>query len=220
MLGALSPGKALGKSMRRLIMYALFLLALAGTVGAFSWHQRARSDELAEINRARASLQRLERELKVRAATGQCKVNGRGWPDTVEPEWFTVDPPINPLVPIDRPWLEIAGAGEEALMDPPLRQTVTSEVASYWYNPATGVVRARVGPRISDRSALRLYNQVNGTSLKNLIEAGAPKPQTTHTDLEAARAATIDPNKPRPLIIVRPRSGAPESQAQAPQTPE
>ncbi len=220
MLGALSPGKALGKSMRRLTMYALFLLALAGTVGAFSWHQRAKSDELAEINRARSSLQRIERELKVRAATGQTKVNGRGWPETVEPEWFVEDPPINPMVPIDRPWLEIAGAGEESLMDPPLRQTVTSEIASYWYNPATGVVRARVGPRISDRSALRLYNQVNGTGLKDLIEAGASRPPSPPRDLEAARAATVDPNKPRPLIIVRPRAAGSDPQAQAPQSPE
>jgi hypothetical protein len=38
----------------------------------------------------------------------------------------------------------------------------------FWYNPALGVVRARVPRTLSDAEALELYNEVNGTRLQEL----------------------------------------------------
>lgn len=158
--------------MPKFVWLILVGVMLAGTLGAFMLHE-LRSDESGErFNGALSSLQRLEREVRVRAATGGAELNGRGWPRTIDPGWFLDAPPLNPLVEHDRPWLEIAADHEADLADPAIRQSVSREVASFWYNPASGIVRARVGVEATDEQALEMYNRLNGRSVAELFAGG------------------------------------------------
>jgi hypothetical protein len=61
---------------------------------------------------------------------------------------------------------------------------IDNSVASFWYNPYQGVIRARVPIVISDRKAL--YNSVNRTRLDSIYSKDLPIE-------EPPAAALIDP---------------------------
>ncbi len=42
------------------------------------------------------------------------------------------------------------------------------QLAQFWYNPNTGVVRARVPDSVSDATALRLYNRINDSTVSRV----------------------------------------------------
>ncbi len=42
-------------------------------------------------------------------------------------------------------------------------------MAQFWYNPNTGVLRARVPADVSDATALKWYNHINGTNLTGIF---------------------------------------------------
>jgi len=46
--------------------------------------------------------------------------------------------------------------------------------ATFWYNPTTGVVRARVPHMVSDQRSLELYNYINGSQLDDLFAQTRP----------------------------------------------
>lgn len=140
-------------------------LALAG----YLWHKQADQREHDLISQARTSVQEIRRVVKYRAATEDPTLNQMGWPATIDPSWFGQRVPTNPLLTRDRPWVEVASSSETKLTDPPIRQVLTDGIASFWYNPANGVVRARVGAAVSDEKALELYNEINGTKLRSLF---------------------------------------------------
>ena len=130
------------------------------------------------IQRAAGELRRVELELKYRAAAKLPGLNGKGWPQKIEEDWFRGPSgvPRNPLVSLERPWVDIA-AGEELEMDhPALKMTADPRLAGFWYNPNLGVVRARVPVMVSDEDSLELYNRVNGTHLASIFGA-ALKPR-------------------------------------------
>jgi hypothetical protein len=154
----------------RIVIAILTGVMAAGIAGGYQWVKESREHQAAGVLRARGAAGAIEREIRIRAATGGVEVNGRGWPTTVDVGWWQGRPPQNPLVPGDRPWLEIAGASENGLMHPPVRQSVHKSQAAFWYNPAKGVVRARVGPAVSDRIAIEVYNRVNGSSVAELFD--------------------------------------------------
>lgn len=158
--------------MRRWIRLILILLLLGGAYAAHTWRRGADARQHALYSHTVAARRFLEREVRIRAATGQIELNGRGWPTTVDPAWFSDQPPLNPMVPGDHPWVEIASPHEEELSDPAIRQALTRDVAMFWYNPATGAVRARVGPSVTDAAAVDLYNRLNGSSVESLFAGG------------------------------------------------
>lgn len=160
---------------RTLLFILMTLVLLGGTVAAFMWGERSREEELQRISAVRIAIERLEREVRVRAATDQADLNVRGWPKTIDPAWFESNPPVNGLVPTDRPWLEVASAQDEDLDHPTIRQSVTGRLATFWYNPGTGQIRARVGPSVSDRKALELYNAINGSAVPTLFDSEAER---------------------------------------------
>lgn len=154
----------------RVVLAILIGVMLAGIYGGYSWLRESEGERDASVRRAAGAVEQIEREIRIRAATGGVEVNGRGWPKMIDVGWWRGNPPQNPLVPGDRPWLEIAGEDEGDLEHPPVRQSVRRAQAAFWYNPATGRVRARVGPAVSDRVALELYNRVNGTQVAELFD--------------------------------------------------
>lgn len=190
--------------MRRLLSYIMFFVLLSGTIAAWSWNRSERDLLDSQVDEARSAAQRLERAIRIQAATGKTPINGRGWPETVEPAWFGDDPPLNPFVSVGRPWVEVASEDEESLTDPPIRQSVTRDLAMFWYNPANGVVRARVGPMISDQRAVDVYNRINSSNVPALFDARArlrDAPMLSPAQERLLAGATS--SKKPPLIVVR-----------------
>ncbi len=189
---------------RRMLSVIMVGGLLLGTILAWSWNAAARERLEEQVAVARSSAQRLERQIRIEAATGRVPLNGRGWPETVDPGWFGEDPPLNPLIPMGRPWVEVAAEDEDALTDPPIRQSVSRDLAMFWYNPSTGSVRARVGPTISDQMGLEMYNRVNGVSVAALFDTrGGSREAPTLSAAQERLLAGAGSSKKQPLIVVR-----------------
>lgn len=163
--------------MRRLVdlIAVLAVLTVASVIYA-KFTQKERLEK--EVNFTAGELRRFETELKVRSATGGTELNGRGWPVMVAPEWFGASPPQNTLLPEVHPWVEIAPVEEAEELHPRVRVAEHPVIAAFWYNPYTGVVRARVPAQLSDKATLDLYNQVNASKLDSLFASatGVAKP--------------------------------------------
>lgn len=158
-----------------LIAYPVMVAMLLAAVWlSWSWRARARSEERLAVEGARSSIERIVQELSYRATLQEIEINGRGWPVTVDPGWFRGKLPRNPLVPTRNPWLEIADESQHGLSNPRQILVVDGTMASFWYNPANGVVRARIGQPVSDRRALELYNRINGTDLDSIFLPEGP----------------------------------------------
>lgn len=158
-----------------LVYPAMIALLLASVWVAWSWHAQTRQTERQAIAQGQAAIERITREISYRATLHDAELNGRGWPMTIEPGWFQGRLPRNPLVPLSNPWLEIAGENQHELTNPPQLLVVDGSLASFWYNPANGIVRARVSQTVSDNKALELYNTINGTRLRSLfLPEGTP----------------------------------------------
>jgi hypothetical protein len=144
------------------------ITAATAIVGVLGWHAYSRFDHQREIKHIPVELRRFEQVLAFQSASGQTQINTRGWPVTIEPQWFNGDPPRNNVVSQDRPWLEIATPEQADLSDPVIRMTIDRSLAAFWYNPYRGIVRARVPMQIRDDRSLAMYNSVNGTSLASI----------------------------------------------------
>ncbi len=155
------------------------LLILIGVAGGLVWWQTTRREEQARIDKTTADTQRLEREVRFRAATKASGLNSRGWPITIDPGWFETDPPHNLVVSEERPWVEIASEEEAGLQHPRDRMTLDEKLAAFWYNPYQGVVRARVPVSTTDAEATSLYNTINRTMIASIhwreLSSEAPK---------------------------------------------
>jgi hypothetical protein len=159
----------------RVLVDSVVAMLLAAVLGGVLVYERADQERDEAVQSARESVRRIGEEIRLRAATGQTQLNGRGWPVTVDPEWFDRSIPQNLLLSADRPWLEIASPEEANLLHPPVRIATDRDVAAFWYNPGMGVVRARVPVQISDRSTTTLYNEINAADLDSIFERhGAP----------------------------------------------
>jgi hypothetical protein len=157
----------------RLLWLFMIVTLSAGAGMAFLWSRQSERRHEEAVVATVESLDRINREIRVRAAMGSVEVNGRGWPYTIDPGWFNDDPPLNRLVGGSRPWLEVASAIDSDADHPRVRTTIDPSTPAFWYNPGKGIVRARVGLMLSDESALDLYNRINGSRLRELI---APLP--------------------------------------------
>lgn len=160
--------------MMRLLIDSLVAVMLAALLAAIVVSERNEQDWYRDIEVASVDLHRLQREIYLQAALGSVPLSDRGFPITVDPEWFDDGLPRNPLVGPDHPWLEVAGPAQQSLLHPPGRMAADRQTAKFWYNPHQGVVRARVSSDLAEDEALALYNQVNGCRLPNLF-AEEPK---------------------------------------------
>ncbi len=183
-------------------------IGLVGVVGGALYVQRAHREEEALFQQAQSDVHRMELEIKYRAATKTTELNSRGWPVTVDPSWFQSDPPVNPLLDDDRPWVEVAGTQQADLLHPPVRMAVDKNLAAFWYNPYQGIVRARVPVMVSDDQATALYNRVNGVGMASIFvrEPAAvdnpPKPETTKP-ADGEQAAGQSADKPVATFTIR-----------------
>jgi hypothetical protein len=149
----------------RLITDTLVALMLVGLVAGVIIHHRHKRDIEHRVRTTRAAVERFQSQINLQAALEKVTLTKRGYPQTVKLEWFEGDLPSNSLMGDRYPWVEIAGPSRRDRLHPVNRMATTLEVAQFWYNPYTGVVRARVPDSASDATALRLYNRVNSSDL-------------------------------------------------------
>ncbi len=197
---------------------ALLIVLTAACLGVV-YYQMDRTEASETIEKTMIDGQRLEREVRFRAATKAVELNARGWPVTIDPEWFSGDAPVNRLVSDEHPWVEVAGPDQAGLTHPPVRIAVDNSVAGFWYNPFQGIVRARVPVSVSDEQTTAVYNAVNQSSIPSIhwAEKPAPIPNPTgakQADEHAAEGdhpegskassdASEQPRKPVQTVIVK-----------------
>ncbi|MCK4874162.1 MAG: hypothetical protein KAS72_15675 [Phycisphaerales bacterium] len=154
----------------RLVIDTLVALMLAGLLGGLVLHDRQAEQSDEDLHLLRSELRRIEQQVAYHTAVVDVPMTGRGFPTTIDPEWFGGLLPKNTLVRDDRPWLELATAEQADLAHPPIRVLLDQTYASFWYNPYQGVVRARVPADVSDEKALGDYNSANGCDETVLID--------------------------------------------------
>lgn len=144
------------------------VLAAIGLIGGLAYYKLDEERKQEQVHKLTQDVTRFEQMIKLRAATKDVELNGRGWPATVDPGWFDGDPPRHTLLTGDRPWVEVAPPEDALLRDPLVRVALDERYAGFWYNPYQGIIRARVPLEINDKLTLELYNALNGTSLTNI----------------------------------------------------
>ena len=157
----------------RVFMDSMVALMLAVILAVVFWHSRTESDEQTKHELARSEVRRFAQQIALQTALAQVQRNERGYPPTIEPDWFAGKIPVNPLVDVEHPWLEIAGADQKDLLHPIDRTATNPLFAKFWYNPWNGIVRARVPAGVSDQATLDLYNFVNDAELNGLFADGS-----------------------------------------------
>jgi hypothetical protein len=153
----------------RLILDTLVALMLVGILAGLVMHHRQVEDVRAAEDLAREEVRRFQAQIHLHTALSGGEQRDRGYPASIEPAWFQGNLPANPLLGADHPWLEVAGPGAAHALHPPDLVAADRDTASFWYNPVTGVVRARIPAGVSDVQALELYNYVNDCDLPTLF---------------------------------------------------
>ncbi|MHC4079799.1 MAG: hypothetical protein ACYS15_06295 [Planctomycetota bacterium] len=156
----------------RLILDSLVALMLIGILSGVVLYTRSERRLEDKIELARAEVERFQSQIMLQAAMEKTELSQRGYPTGIDAAWFAGNLPMNPLLGPSHPWVEIAGKSQLDLQHPPNRIAFDHGAAQFWYNPYTGLVRARVSAEVSDATALRLYNRVNGTKLSDLYSRG------------------------------------------------
>lgn len=159
--------------MRRLVDF-FAVLTLIGLGAAIFYTQKDQYHQQAAVEQVSQAVRMFDLKIKYHAATEGAQLTARGWPVTIDPAWFEGAVPRNPLLSGDRPWLEIAGPHDAELQHPRLRLAVDDTLASFWYNPYNGALRARAPVTTSDQEALNIYNTVNRTNLTTIFDHSAP----------------------------------------------
>ncbi len=154
----------------RFVLNLLILLMLTGLLaGAVYLYQQDHERER-NIEQTRDQVRRIEQQIKLQGTLGDLGLTDRGYPATLDPDWFDPGLPLNALLSAAHPWVEIAHEDQAALSHPLDPVARYRSQAQFWYNPYTGIIRARVPAMPSDRSTLELYNRVNGSRLTSLFD--------------------------------------------------
>ena len=159
----------------RLFMDSVIALMLTAILAGVVWYKKVDQNNHAMRETARTEVRRFQQQISLQSALAKVERNDRGYPVTVDPDWFNGSLPANPLLGVNHPWLEVAGAEQKDLIHPPNRVAGSSLIAKFWYNPHTGMVRARVPAEVSDQAALEMYNFVNESALPDLFTDGRAK---------------------------------------------
>lgn len=159
----------------RLILDTLVALMLAAILVGVVFHSRTDREIDQTRQTARLELRRFQQQIALQSTLGKVERTERGYPVTIDPEWFQGTLPSNPLLGPEHPWVEVAGPDQMDLAHPTERVASSKSIAKFWYNPHLGVVRARVPVGMSDDASLELYNFVNDANLPDLFASGMKK---------------------------------------------
>ena len=148
----------------RIVIDIMIGLMVVSTIAGGVYLYTSRAQEETQVQAVRTALVQLEKQADYNR-TVQSAMAGR---DVllvhIHEQWFGEDVPANVLLDSDRPWIDLAPPGDLG-EHPPDPVASKESQAGFWYNPTTGVFRARVLPAASEAQTLALYNQINGTAL-------------------------------------------------------
>jgi type II secretory pathway pseudopilin PulG len=164
-----APRRHRGKYVMRLIVDILVVLMLMGILAGVVMHNRQARYVQDQRELARAELERFQQHIHYQAVASDAAAAQPRYPESIDPEWFGGRLPRNPLLPEGHPWVEVGSSGRKTAEHPASLIATDLNVAQFWYNPHTGIVRARVPAGISDAEALDLYNAVNSCALTSLF---------------------------------------------------
>ncbi|MGB0768258.1 MAG: hypothetical protein ACPGYV_11170 [Phycisphaeraceae bacterium] len=149
--------------MRSVIDGLIALMLFAVIAGGFVLYYHSQQDER-DVAAVQKALDRLHEQAAYHTAV-ESAMTGR---DTLlvhlRAEWFGDRVPTNVLLDDRHPWIDLAPPGDMGV-HPPDPVASGRHQAGFWYNPTTGVFRARVSPGPSESQTLSRYNLINGTSL-------------------------------------------------------
>ncbi len=171
----------------RLLIDSLVALAVVAVVVIYFAQRRSGEATLALEQEVRANLDVLHERTAFHGALrwGQMLENDERpmtkFPVEVMPAWFGGAMPGNVVAATDqeggaRPWLDVAPT-DDLSEHPPDPVLVRPGQAGLWYNPNTGVFRARTPLEAGDALTLARYNRLNGTSLSALPRDTDPQRQ-------------------------------------------
>lgn len=153
----------------RLVLHSLIALAAVFGLGAMLLHNRAQDTRAADVAFVQESLTRLHERTAYHAALKAAAADDprNALLVAVEPGWFGQRLPLNVLLDVDHPWIDLAPPGDRSdhPPDPVIRR---GHQAGFWYNPTLGVFRARVPQQATERQTLELYNTLNTAELAAL----------------------------------------------------
>lgn len=113
------------------------------------------------ITTTNIALLRLESEIRLRSALDGHEMSRQGFVRLVDPDWFEGDPPQNQLLTgLNRRWIDVDTRADRSIRNP-TTIFATEGDAQWWYNPANGVIRARVPGQPTIRATRELYERVN-----------------------------------------------------------
>jgi hypothetical protein len=135
--------------------------AAAALVTALHLYE-SKLEEQSVVDATRAALSTIRSEMGIHAAVGDVELNEFGHPTVIDPSWFGSTPANNLLAKGNAPWLEVAHPGEYDRNHPNDPTFRGGRGAMFWYNPARGIVRARVPDQTTDEATLSLYESING----------------------------------------------------------
>lgn len=155
----------------RLLLDSFLALTVVACLAGAVWYARTDHMDERNVDMAQESVRRIQREVYLQAQLGQVELTDKGMPVSIDPHWFGDELPRNPLLDENRPWLSVAGDSELGFIHPRDLTADTEGRAAFWYNPDTGVVRARVPQTLSDEQIITQYNMVNGSVLATIFDA-------------------------------------------------
>ena len=177
-----------------IVIDSLIALMLVLLLGGMLVHYRNEQAKILKYQQVHAALSTLQEQALYRGAMMEAdSAEPRRFPLEISPRWFDNRMPVNRLVPPGQPWLDVAPPNDKN--DHPPDPVITRpDQAGFWYNPYRGIFRARVTPQFTDEETLKLYNELNGTSLSWLPHDLDPalKPHLQLTKSDADKPA--DPN--------------------------
>lgn len=150
--------------MRIVIDSLIGLMLIAVLVGVVVLNRGRERDER-DVAAVQSALERLHEQAAYHNTVQSAMAGHQTLLVHIHEEWFGGDRPSNVLLDDSHPWIDLAPPGDLGTHPPDPVATEPGQ-AGFWYNPTTGVFRARVTPRDSEALTLALYNQINGTSLE------------------------------------------------------
>lgn len=159
---------ATGELPMRRIIDTLFAIVLVGVLAGVAMHYKHERRFEQDVMVTRSEVRRFQAQIMVQSALEKVPLSKRGYPLSIETQWFGGKLPKNLLLGAGYPWVEIASADQRNRTHPARRMATDRTLAQFWYNPNSGVVRARVPDSVSDATALRLYNEINDSSVSRV----------------------------------------------------
>ncbi|MEM9295562.1 MAG: hypothetical protein AAGA57_07150 [Planctomycetota bacterium] len=207
----------------RLALESMIAVAVAAGLGVALVQHRDQAQQAENERFVTESLARLQEVTTYQSALATAEAEPGVTPlvVAVDPVWFGSSLPTNVLLEQERPWLDLAPPGDTA-GHPPDPVVLGEDQAMFWYNPTTGVYRARVPALVNERDTLALYNRVNGADLAVLPVEHDPlrQPLAYRPGVTPAQALASLEYRPRYATITHDTASAPNPNAPPPSAPD